>query len=139
MYLDLRQGQTATGKPELIANGKCEWEEFPDRAQAVVDHFGMTVTEKVDGLDERLWIAHIGESQFCISWDFWFPEVSIMAWGNTPDADVERLLSGMKPPLNYAAPRRKARTDWERVFWIVAASLFCVMCLLFAYWTYRLP
>jgi hypothetical protein len=45
----------------------------------------------------------------------------------------------MKPPLNYATPERKARTDWERVFWIVAASCFCLMCLLFAFWFYRMP
>src|SRR5687768_12116494 len=44
MYLDLHQGQTPTGHAQLVVNGKCEWHEFPDRAQAVVDHFGMTVS-----------------------------------------------------------------------------------------------
>ena len=53
----------------------------------------MTVTQKVDGLDQRLWIARRGDSQFCISWDIWFPEVSVMAWKDTSDAEVERLLT----------------------------------------------
>jgi uncharacterized protein DUF3630 len=139
MHLDFHRSRTPTGKAELIANGECEWQGFPDRAQAVVDHFGMTVLEKVDSQDERMWIARIEDSQFCISWDDWHPEVSIVAWGTTPDAEVERLVSGMKPPLNYATPKRNARSDWERVFWIVAATLFCMMCLLFAYWNHRLP
>jgi hypothetical protein len=94
MPLSFRQDRTATGKPELIASGECEWQDFPRRAQAVVDHFGMTVAKKIDGLDERMWIACAGDSQFCISWDIWFPEVSIMAWENTPDAEVERLAAG---------------------------------------------
>jgi hypothetical protein len=93
MPLELRADRTRTGKPELIASGECEWQVFPRRAQEVVDHFGMTVTKKIDGLDVRMWIACIGDSQFCISWDIWFPEVSIMAWENTPDAEVERLTA----------------------------------------------
>jgi hypothetical protein len=92
MPLSFRPDRTITGKPELIAIGECEWQHFPHRAQEVVDHFGMTVTKKIDGLNERLLIARFGESQFCISWDIWFPEVSTMAWDNTPDADVERLF-----------------------------------------------
>ena len=93
MSLSFRPDRTATGKPELIASGECEWEHFPRRAQEVVDHFGMTVRKKIDGCDERLWIACIGASQFCISWDIWSPEVSIMAWEKTPDAEVERLAA----------------------------------------------
>ncbi len=94
MPLSFRPDRTATGKLELVAIGECDWQEFPGRAQAVVDHFGMEVTEKIDGLDERMWIASAGDSQFCISWDTWFPEVSIMAWEKTPDAEVERLMAG---------------------------------------------
>jgi hypothetical protein len=94
MPLSFRPDRTATGKPELIASGGCEWQDFPCRAQAVVDHFRMTVTKKIDGLDGRMWIACAGDSQFCISWDIWCPEVSIMAWENTLDAEVERLATG---------------------------------------------
>ena len=32
-----------------------------------------------------MWITRIGKAQFCISWDTWVPEVSIIAWQNTPD------------------------------------------------------
>ena len=93
MPLRFRSSRTPTGKPELIAIGECGWQDFPSRAQAVVEHFGMTVTQKVDGLDQLLWIARRGDSQFCISWDIWFPEVSVMAWKDTSDAEVERLLT----------------------------------------------
>jgi hypothetical protein len=104
MPLQFRPGRTATGTAELIATGECQWQEFPLLAQAVVDHFGMTVMKKTDGLDERVWITRIGESQFCVSWDSWFPEVSIMAWENTPDAEVERLAAGAVPAV-VTAPR----------------------------------
>ena len=94
MPLSFRRDRTATGKPQLIASGECEWQHFPRRAQEVVDHFGMTVTEKIDGVDERVWIAHLGGSRFCVSWDVWFPEVSVIAWETTPDVAVERLADG---------------------------------------------
>lgn len=80
MPLDFRRDRTATGKLELIATGECEWKEFPRRAHEVVKHFGMSITEKLDGVDERMWITQIDGSLFCVSWDIWFPEVSIMAW-----------------------------------------------------------
>ena len=94
MPLEFRQEITTIGKPELIAIGECEWHEFPGRAKAVAKHFDMTVSEKVDGLDERVWITRIGDSQFCVSWDIWIPEISIMAWDDTPDKEVVRLATG---------------------------------------------
>ena len=94
MPLEFRLNQTATGKTEVIATGPCEWQDFPRRAQAVVDHFAMSVMKKIDSLDERMWIASVGDSQFCISWDIWSPEIAVMSWENTPDAEVERLAMG---------------------------------------------
>jgi hypothetical protein len=93
MSLSFRLGQTVTGKAELIAAGECEWQEFPQRAQAIVDHFGMVVTDKIDGLDERIWIACVREAHFCIAWDIWFPEVSLVAWKGTPEAELQRLAT----------------------------------------------
>jgi hypothetical protein len=93
MRLELRLSRTATGKPELIAGAQCEWQEFPGRAQAIVDRLRMTIVTKIDGPDEQMWIASIGNAQFCISWDTWLQEVSIMAWENTPDAEIERLAA----------------------------------------------
>ena len=63
----------------MIASGECGWQDIPGRAQAVVELFQMSVIRKVDGPDERLWITRIGESQFCVSWDTSFPEVSVVA------------------------------------------------------------
>jgi hypothetical protein len=94
MSLEIRPSRTATGKAELVVGQPCGWEEFPGRARAVVDCFGMSVVEKVDGVGERLWIARLGEAQFCISWDDWFGELSIIAWEDTPDAELERLVAG---------------------------------------------
>lgn len=95
--LDLRRTQTATGKQGLVLTGECEWDDFPIHAQRVVEHFGMVVIEKMDGLNERMWITRIGESRFCVSWDIWVPEVSIMAWENTPDSEVDRLMLKAAP------------------------------------------
>ena len=95
MSLSFRLGQTVTGKAELIAAGECDWQEFPQRAQAIVDRLGMVVTDKIDGLDQRIWIVCLGESQFCIGWDTWFPEVSIVAWAHTPEAELQRLAAGV--------------------------------------------
>jgi hypothetical protein len=53
----------------------------------------MTVVNKVDGACERLWITRIGAAEFCISWDDWLLEVSVMSWGDTPPAAVEELLA----------------------------------------------
>jgi hypothetical protein len=91
MPLNFRSDRTVTNKPELVACGQSQWQDFPQRAQRVADHFGMIVTKKIDGEDERLWLVRLGELQFCISWDIWFPEVCISAWDITPDAEVERL------------------------------------------------
>jgi hypothetical protein len=77
----------------LVVGTECGWDEFPARAKVIVDHFGMKVREEIDGLDERLWITSIGDAEFCVSWDVWIPEVSIMAWRETPDAAVEALAA----------------------------------------------
>jgi hypothetical protein len=79
----------------LVAKGECEWHEFPQRAQAVVNRFRMKVLEHIDGPNERMWITGVDGSRFCISWDIWLPEVSIVAWGDTPDAEVERLIASV--------------------------------------------
>jgi hypothetical protein len=75
----------------LVFGTECEAHEFPERAQEVSDHFDMVVDERIDGLDELMWIAHVGGDTFCISWDIWFPEVAFMAWEQTPDSAVLRL------------------------------------------------
>lgn len=93
MNLRFRKDRTATGKLELVAIGECTWDEFPKRAETVVNHFGMDVVNKSDGLDERLWITRIGRSKFCVSWDIWLPEVSIIAWEDTPDTAIEQLAA----------------------------------------------
>ena len=89
--MDVRRSQTATGKLMLLIGEECECEAFPTRAAEVVKRFGMRVTEVIDGFEERLVIARIGDAEFCISWDIWIPEVSVMAWGETPDAALEAL------------------------------------------------
>jgi hypothetical protein len=94
MPLDIRQTKTATGMTSLIIGPGCEAHEFAERAQHVADRFQMVVDKKIAGLDELMWIAHIGKDTFCISWDIWFPEVAVMAWENTPDAAVQKLTTG---------------------------------------------
>ena len=41
-------------RKSLTIDGERDWRLFPDRAQATVDQFGVIVTEKIDGLHERL-------------------------------------------------------------------------------------
>jgi len=94
MSLDLRQSTTATGKPNLIVGEKCDWNEFPGRAQQAVDHFRMKVIEKIDTPCERMWLVSRDDATFCISWDDWCSEVSIMAWEQTPDDAVLGLPCG---------------------------------------------
>ena len=91
MSLTLRHSTTATGKAELIVGSECHWDEFPTRAQQVVADLGMEVHEEIDSLDVRMWIATVGESAFCISWDIWVPTVSIIAWEQTSEAAVRAL------------------------------------------------
>lgn len=66
---------------------------LPARAQEIVDRFGLVVDEKIDGLDERLWIARKDGNTFCISWDIWIPEVSIMPRESTPESAIVDLIS----------------------------------------------
>ncbi len=94
MSLAIRESKTATGKAKLIIGRECAWDDFPAGAQQIVNEFHMVVREKIDGLDERMWITAIGEATFCISWDTWFPEVSVMAWESTPDTAVRELTTG---------------------------------------------
>lgn len=89
-----RQDRTATGKAELIVTAECEWDDFPRIAQEVVSLFGMTPAKKIDGPNERLWIARLSDAEFCISWDIWRTEVSIMAWGDTAESELLQLVSG---------------------------------------------
>jgi hypothetical protein len=91
---EVRLDTTATGRAIAILCPDCEWDEFPTHAQKAVDDFGLTVTERIDSLTgERLWIAVQGDDQFCISWDHWMREVTIMAWQSTPDAALLALAN----------------------------------------------
>lgn len=91
--MDIRRARTVSGGLMLVVGTACRRDEFPARAKAIVDHFGMKVLDEIDSLDERLWITSIGDDVFCVSWDVWLPEVSIMAWLETPDAAVEALAN----------------------------------------------
>jgi hypothetical protein len=97
MPLDIRLSRTATDKLDLIVGSECEWQDFPDRATAIVDHFRMTVVEKIADLNELLWIVTLDDAQFCISWDIWIPDVSIMAWEDTPDTKLEQMIACESP------------------------------------------
>jgi hypothetical protein len=81
----------------LIAGAECEPDEFPARAKAIVEYFGMKVVERTDGGDVMMWITRIGKDEFCISWDHWLGEVSIMAWKATGDEAMEALLRASGP------------------------------------------
>ncbi|MDQ3329723.1 MAG: hypothetical protein M3552_03580 [Planctomycetota bacterium] len=77
----------------FIVGTECGWDDFPQRAQAVIDHFGMEVVSKTDGLDERVWITTRGSHEFRVSWDTWVPEVSVMPWGSTSNEAIEKLIT----------------------------------------------
>jgi len=94
MPLALRYSKTATGKACIDVGPECDAEAFPARAQEVVDRFQLVVEEKVNGLDERLWIARRGGNMFCISWDIWLSTVSVMAWESTPESAIVELTTG---------------------------------------------
>ena len=94
MPLALRYSTTVTGKACIEVGSQCESEEFPTRAQEVVDHFQMVVEERIDGFDERLWIVRKDHNTFCISWDVWLSVVSIMAWESTPESAIIGLKDG---------------------------------------------
>jgi hypothetical protein len=94
MPLVPRYSKTATGKACVAFGPECESDAFPARAQEIAERFGLVVDEKIDGLDERLWIVRKDNNTFCISWDIWIPEVSIMAWESTPESAIVHLISG---------------------------------------------
>ena len=92
MSLTIRRSQTASGGLLLIIGTECGWDDFPSRAAEIVRHFHMKVINKTDGLDVRMWITSIGSKKFCVSWDTWCPEVTVMPWEDTPDEALEALL-----------------------------------------------
>jgi hypothetical protein len=92
MNVNLRLSKTATGKPELIVCPQCDWDEFPRYADAVVNQFGMMITRQIDGVDVRMWLVKLNQAEYCISWDDWMYEVSLMCWGDTPDNALDQLL-----------------------------------------------
>ena len=93
MIGEIQRSQTASGKLLLIVGAPCKWEDFQGRAQEIADHLHLTPTQKIHSVDTQMWLAHIHDAQFCISWDIWTSDVSIMAWKDTPDSVLERLLS----------------------------------------------
>lgn len=101
MLRDLRPGRTATGRPQLLLSGEHQWQDFPSGARAITEHFGMTVAEKIGGLDVRMWITRLGAAEFCISWDHWLLEVSVMAWADTPPEAVAELIAPRCPACGY--------------------------------------
>jgi hypothetical protein len=94
MSLALRYSLSATGKPCLAVGPECDSDAFPARATEVVDRLGLVVDEKIDGLDERLWIVRKDGNTFCISWDVWFLGVCITAWESTPESAIVDLATG---------------------------------------------
>jgi hypothetical protein len=93
MNINLRPSTTATGKPELIVCPDCDWDAFARYAEAVVNQYGMKTTRKIDGFDERMWLVKLDLAEYCISWDFWMRDVSVMCWGDTPDDALNQLLA----------------------------------------------
>ena len=98
---DLRLGRTAASSPQLLLGGEYQWRDFPRCARALSDRFGMTVVEKIDGPDVRMWITRLGAAEFCISWDDWLLEVCVMAWADTPPDAVADLIAPRCPACGY--------------------------------------
>lgn len=93
-----RQGRTPTGKLELVSHGACAWDDFPGRAQSIVNHLSMTIVQKIDGADVRMWLVRIGVAEFCISCDTWLSELSVTTWGDTPESALESLNAADRRP-----------------------------------------
>jgi hypothetical protein len=91
----IRLSTTAKGKTSVVIGSECAAHEFAERAQAIADQLGLVFDQKIAGLDELIWLAHRGSDKFCLSWDIWFPEVAIMAWEETPDTAVQKLIEGI--------------------------------------------
>ena len=94
-------GPDGDRRPQLLLHGEHEWQEFPRLAAAIAVHFGMTVVRRIDGPAERMWITRCGPAEFCISWDDWLREVSVIAWGDTPWTAVEELAAPRCPACGY--------------------------------------
>jgi hypothetical protein len=97
MSIDMDQemtlGETATGKPEIVVARGIDYDSFVSHAQAFVDRFGLSVTRKINGPGERMWLATLGDHELCVSWDDWYYDITVMAWGDTPDEVIRDLFS----------------------------------------------
>ncbi len=87
----MRLSETATGRPQIVISESVDYDSFEQHALAFVERHDMTILQKIDCADERMWIVEYRGQQLCISWDGWLCELTVMAWGETPDDTVRAL------------------------------------------------
>ena len=85
----------ANGKPAIEFAAECAAAEVPRLAGEIAARLGMTVTQHIKGADVLMWLATLGDQQWCISWDIWVCDLTVMPWGDpptTPDSAIDGLL-----------------------------------------------
>ena len=94
--LDVRKGRTAAGRLMLVIGDRCSEAQFARHAAAVAAFFGMKPSDVVQGMDTLLMIVRRDDDPFCLSWDIWMTELTVMAWQSTPDEAIEALISKLR-------------------------------------------
>lgn len=87
----MRLSETATGRPEIVISEGVDYHSFEQHALPFLEQHKMTILQKIDSADQRMWIVEYGGQELCISWDGWFCELTVMAWAGTLDDAVRAL------------------------------------------------
>jgi len=88
----------ASGKPAIEFAAECAEADIPRLAEKIAARLGMTITQHIKGADVLMWLATLGDQQWCISWDIWVCDLIVMPWDDPPatptasDSAIDGLL-----------------------------------------------
>ena len=67
----------ASGGKCIVLESHISYHSFPDAAERWARTLGLTILERGDGVSERVWTCVTEGYEFWLSYDDWFPTISL--------------------------------------------------------------
>lgn len=80
-----------SGNSCIVLEGDVDFDSFPKVAERWATKLSLIVTQKIDGLDERIWECERNGKKFWLAHDHWFPTISLEPKNAEAAAEIFRI------------------------------------------------